>query len=367
MKYSEFHLGWRSTLLWCGIVILLCFPGTYFAYNGPLSSDLWRNWSGPAAWKRDVLRVLTWIILSLFLLLNSRILVSSPVSWKKSLALFRKLTLTRNERAFLLVVIALLLLFQFLFLPRSFVSNEPITFGHVLKPYIPYFFYTVGLWVGILFPMFVLLIRLVPQDWKNLRDSASKVDLKPPLESFRRIEEIGNAHRDLLIAFQDHVAVIKDLTERYIPIFLTISLYLLYEQATPSYKTLSPLSVEAGKVALWLFLGPVLIASLIAVAAEYQSAARKAEVALRSLISASINFSDQPDTLLSLLKSRDDLLWNRSPGELLLSIAKSPTLSIPLLFALTVYVFNTVHGHDGWIAILVPRVVINFFQHLFSS
>jgi hypothetical protein len=367
MKYSEFRLGWRSAVVWCGIVIFLCFLGTYFAYNGPLSSDLWRHWSGPGAWKRDVLRVLVWIILSLFLLLNSRILVSSPVSWKKSLAFFRELKLTRNERAFLLVVIVLLLLFQFLFLPRSFVGNQPITFGHVLKPYIPYFFYTSGLWIGILFPMFVLLIRLVPQDWNKLRDSASKLDLKPPLDSLGRIEQISNAHRDLLIAFQDHVAVIKDLTQRYIPIFLTISLYMLYEQTTPSYETLTPLSVEAGKVALWLFLGPVLIVSLIAVAAEYQSAARKAEVGLRSLIGASIKFSNQPDTLLPLLKARDDLLWDRTPGELLLSIAKSPTLSIPLLFALTAYVLNTVHGPDGWVGIFMPKVVINFFRHLFSS
>jgi len=264
---------------------------------------------------------------------------------------------------------AVLLFFEFVLLPRSFAGNRPITFGEIIKPYIPYLLYTMGLWIGNGFLVFLVLIRMVPQDWKEWRDSASKLDRASAVKPLTKVESRREAFGDLLLTFQDHVARIKDLAERYIPLLLVIALYLLYEQLTPSYKTLTPLSVEAGKVAVWVILGPAFIISLISVAFGYQNTAERAERGFRVLIGASDESSREDSDLLGkLLNARDALLWERSPGKLVLSVGKSATLSIPLLFTIVAYVIKikTLEGPETWVGVFAPKAVVHFFETLYK-
>ena len=84
MNDSKLRLTWRVAVLWYLTVIVVCFVGTYFAYNGPLSSNAWRTWSGAGAWKRDALRAVVGSMLALFVVWNLRILVPRPSSWKET-------------------------------------------------------------------------------------------------------------------------------------------------------------------------------------------------------------------------------------------------------------------------------------------
>jgi hypothetical protein len=207
-------------------------------------------------------------------------------------------------------------------------------------------------------------LRIVPQDWRNWQNSSAALDRALP---GTRIDkgELARAAAKLLLAFQDYAVVLREIVERYVPALLVISVYLLYEQLTPSSRTVTSLAIELSKVALWMLLGPALIISLTTVAMGYQKAAQKVQTGLRGLIDASLQLSEDSDPTGVLLKARDDVLWTRSPGEFVLSIIKSATLSIPFLLTVTIYVLKSIKDPEGWVNIFVPHVVVNFFEGLF--
>lgn len=369
MNDSRPELTWGAILKWYLLVVCLCFVGTYFAYNGPLSSDAWRAWSGAGAWKRDVMRTIVSALLGLFLLWNFQGVSPLSASLRKRQ---RVLRLHRYERVVLLIVIALVFFFQFVLLPRSFVRGLemrsapfPHTFGQIWKPYIPYLLYTSGLWIGIVYPIFLMLLRSVPEDWKEWRDSSARLDHSSSVKPASSNHEMRDSFVGIFLAFQDYVVKLKSVAERYVPVLLVTSVILLYEQLTTSNLTVTPVAVESGKVALWLLLGPALIVCLIIVAIGYQKATYKAQAGFGLLIRTSTGASRETELLNHVLEARDGVLWDRTPGEFVLSVLKSATLSVPLLFAVTTYVLNTLGGPEGWVGIFVPRVVVNFFRTLY--
>lgn len=365
MNDSRRELTWGPILKWYLLMICLCFVGTYFAYNGPLSSDAWRSWCGAGAWKRDVMRAIVSALLAVFLLWNFQ--GASPIS-----ASLRKrqraLHLHRYEKALLLIVIALVIFFQFVLLPRSFgkglAAAVPHTFGEIWKPYIPYLLYTSGLWIGIVYPIFLMLLRSVPEDWKEWRDSSARLDDSSSVKPAASIHEVRDSFAGIFLAFQDYVVKLKSVAERYVPVLLVTSVALLYEQLTTSSCTVTLLAEESGKLALWLLLGPALIVSLIVVAIGYQKAAHKAQAGFGLLIRTPTGASKETELLNDLLEARDGILWDRTPGEFVLSVLKSATLSVPLLFAVTTYVLNTLTA-EGWVSIFVPKVIVSFFRTLY--
>jgi hypothetical protein len=382
---------WLFVLVWYGGMLAIGTIGTFLAYErDSLSSDAWRCWaaSGPHAWQRDAARLLIAAILSVFMLWNMDIAAALRKDRRERFVFEHP---HRYEMVIFVVFIGLLLLFHLSLLPSSFRTALPARaalnlklnptngycgniatrvaaddFGQIMKPYIPYMLYATSLWIGVVTPVFLVLLRRIHGDWKQWTERRTALDACLSRVSQSESDaEAGRSFDKLHIAFQNYVIGLKEVAERYFPVLLAVSLALLYEQLTTSKETVTTAAVESGKVALWLLLGPTLLICITMVAVGYQNAARKAESGFRALAVASTERRASPELLDRLATTRAKLMWEESPAAFVLSVVKSATISIPLLLAITAYIVHTL-STEGWLGIFVPRVVIDFVRRVFS-
>lgn len=393
MLQSETRRLWFLILAWYLGVLIVGVTGTFLAYeSNSLSSDAWRCWSasGPRAWERDAVRLLVAAILSVFMLWN---MDTSAAMRKDQRERFLFERPHRYELVIFVVFIGLLLFFHLFFLPSSFRSTLPARaalnlklsptnryclnvstevaaddFGQIIKPYFPYMLYAAGLWIGVVTPVFLVLLRRIDGDWKQWAERRVTLDecLSPALSQSEIHAEATRSFERLHVSFQNYVIGLKEVAERYFPVLLAVSLALLYEQLTTSKETVTVAAVESGKVALWLLLGPTLLICIAMVAVGYQNAARKAEAGFQALAVFSSKRHGSAELLDRLATTRARLMWEESPAAFVLSVVKSATISIPLLLAITAYVVHTLSGPEGWLGIFVPRVVIDFVRRVFS-
>ena len=116
------------------------------------------SWSGPHAWKIDVLRAVVSAGLAVFALWSMDAMMHDPLPRQKAFAFFR---LSRSEWLLLAVILFLLMFSAFSHCPkmmelelarRGTLIPPPQRFDQITRPYIPYFFYMLGFWLGIGFP-----------------------------------------------------------------------------------------------------------------------------------------------------------------------------------------------------------------------
>jgi hypothetical protein len=415
MAEANARFQWLSTAIWYMGAVIVSSIGTFLAY-GPFSSDAWEYWSGANAWKRDVARAVVASLLAFFMLWN---LESFAVKWKGSRDRHSFLPLRRYELIILIGVATLLLVFTFLFLPYSFrrdlkdsleqlgkgsqiarrmaaaetakdaatieiakkavadeIAKKAVAdelakrvaandFTQIRKPYFPYLLYVFGLWIGIVFPVFLTLLRRVRVDWELWRVRRSTLDSCIPIKLPSHAGQGSNSFEEFSVAFQNYVIGLKEVAERYVPVLLATSLVLLYEQLTTSHLTVTQAAVESGKLALWLLLGPALLICITMVALGYQNAADKAEIGLRAFAETLAKSHGKTELFDRVIQAREKLMWEESPAEFVVSVAKSATVAIPLLLALTAYVLHSLAGPEGWLGIFVPKAAIDFVQGLF--
>jgi hypothetical protein len=393
MPQAQTRRLWVLIFAWYLAILMIGATGTFLAYEkDSLSSDAWRCWSasGPHAWERDAARLVVAAILSIFMLWNMDTLATLRKNPHERFLFARPY---RHERAIFFVFIGLLLLFHLYLLPSSFRAALPERaalnlkvnptnaycrdikakvaaddFREITKPYIPYMLYATGLWIGVVTPVFLVLLRRIRGDWKLWLERRTTLDasLSPILSGSEIGRETTGFFETLHFAFQNYVVGLKEVAERYFPVLLAVSLALLYEQLTTSKETVTTAAVESGKVALWLLLGPTLLICITMVAVGYQNAARKAESGFRGLAALSSHHHPPPEVLDRIAATRARLMWEESPAAFVLSVVKSATISIPLLLAITAYIVHTLSGPEGWLGIFVPQVVINFVRRVFQ-
>jgi hypothetical protein len=343
--------------------------------------------SSPTAWKRDAARAIMAAILSIFLLWSMHAFGTKEESHDTHLSLF---PLRRYEWVVLAGTVVLLTLFNFVFLPNSFRAGLQLRmktadfmmkvqtagcsdletkvatddYHQIMEPYISYFLYIFGMWMGIILPVFLFLLRCASVDWTQWKDRRSRLDDCVSSAVPSSAQARFSAFERLVIAFQDYIVGLKDIAERYVPVLLAVSLALLYEQVTPSYQTVTNAAVESGKLALWLLLGPALLICIMIVALGYQSAAHKAESKLRDLVKGSLLSEDGAEGFKAISEARSKLIWDQSPATFVFSVVKSATISIPLLLAITAYVLHSYK--EGWPRIFVPKALVNFFRDVYK-
>lgn len=364
----KFQISWRRIILWYVAMVLLCALGTFLAYKSPLSSEAWRGWDGPEAWKRDTMRAVVSSLLSLFVLWNLEILPPKDLRPELATPWFQ---LERYEKIILVLSFLAAILFTFFILPESFKAGlvergfkGRFTFREIMLPYFPYFLYIVCFWIGIVVPAFLFLLRRASADLGWWRQARAR--LYGSLSRQISLDELTlSTFQELLASFQSYVIGLKNIAERYLPVLLAMSLALVHEQLTPIHETVTSTSVEAAKVASWLFLGPALLIFITLVALGYQSAVKKAEMGFSPYIDLLVKSPEKADVLSAFLVLRTNLIWQQSPLTFIITAVKSASVSIPLLLAITAYVFKSMLDQTAWPSLFVPDAVLEILKGLY--
>jgi len=353
-------------ILWYVGALVACFLGAYLAY-GPMGSDVWRGWSGlPIPWLVEVFRSLGCTVLALFTIWNLR---QAPSLSSEPLDDAFPAHSHRYEWILLGIFAAAILAFDLFLLPASMTLGLPgrnLTGTHeeVYGPYRPYLLYLFGLWLGIVYPALANLIRRLGRDWRWWFDARRQ--LHAQAEASRGQEPAAEAIEALLGQFQEYASGLRVAAIHYVPVVLAVALALICEQRTGVGNTSTDLALNTAKVLLWLLLGPALVALVGLVAVGYQSAQERVEATLRSI--AFRLQGNAPAALLEKVRSaRAEMMWDRSPGGFVLSVAKSASVSIPLALAVTAYAFKTLAGGGAWWELLFPQPLMDLIGRLYGK
>ncbi len=331
-----------------------------------LRSPAWLIWSIRDAWIVDIVRLLTAAALSLFALWNLRVFPSERVAPQE-----RRVVLGRIQRAEKLTVIGLLVILTaavFLPLARSFIDGlpskgykGPFDFRAIYLPYFPYLLYVFAIWVGLVLPLLVALVRTLRADWarwESVREKLQAAFALTPGDHVTSKDELNAAE----FAMQNYTVRLKAVAERYVPLLLAVALALLAEQRTALHGSTTGVATEFGKAFLWLLLAPSLFACIAVVAFGYQNALLRVERSLRSQVERAIAAKDS--IAETLLGKRTELIWERSTAGFLFSILKSGGISIPLAIGLLGLILKSLTTGVNWFEVLVPAKVREWLRVL---
>lgn len=356
-----------TLIAWYVGALVLCTLGAFLAY-GPLGSSVWRQWSGlPLPWIVEVVRAIGCTVLALFTIWNLRQAPSLSPEPENS---FFPAKPRRYEWILIGVIAVAIVLFGLSWLPASMASGLSGrgltgTREEVYGPYRPYLLYLFGLWVGIAFPALANLIRRLIRDWRWWIDARRHLHAQAR-ESVKSEVDVARGVEAILNSFQEYASGLRVAAVHYLPVVLAVAIALVFEQKTGVIATSTDLAIDTAKITLWLLLGPALIALVGLVAVGYQSAQERVEAALRS-IALRIPNDGSPDLLEKVRSARAEMMWDRSPGGFVLSVAKSASVSIPLALAVTAYAFRTLAGGGAWWELLLPRPLMNLIARLYGQ
>ncbi|WP_371882998.1 hypothetical protein [Caballeronia sp. S22] len=229
----------------------------------------------------------------------------------------------------------------------------------------PYVLYVVGLWILIVFPVLIVLVRLIRKDVSRRREVLFQLNGSFPTFAPEDNELDSGCFEQIVVAFQSYVGWLKEVAERYISLIILVSLGLLYEQLTSSKLTTTTQSLDWAKVALWFLLGPSLIALVMIVALGYQGTARRVQ-SVYGRFAAGLIFPGNSALFDRVTKERSSLIWERGPTDFVLNVLKSATVAVPLFIALVAYVLPTITG-GNWVEIFLPNSFIDMIRHLYSG
>ena len=375
-KFSK-SLNPKSLLLWYLIVLLVSILGTYLAYNEPFGSEAWQTWSpaGKNAWIKDSIRGTAVTLVSLFILWNLNVFAAWRSDPRNCYPIFR---LALYEKVIIITFLTLLLTLQFSYLRFDFIHNlsskgypsitvhpEMYSFEKITLPYLPYSLYSIGLYIGIMLPALLCLIRRISFD-KNTISQAKK-----DLENLSRIDASSVELFSIIhfkqyeLAFQNYVILLKNYSERYLPLILSTAIFLIIEQITSSKDTATQAAIEITKILEWLLIGPTLLIFLIFVAIGYQITVNDAEQKLRSFIDLIKMSPGKSEILGEISNFREKLIWSYSPLSFIVSAVKSASIAIPLLLTLTIYVMQTIMTESNWLYIVLPKAIAQFLKSLY--
>jgi len=239
------------------------------------------------------------------------------------------------------------------------------SFEKITLPYLPYSLYSIGLYIGIMLPALLCLIRRISFD-KNIFSQAKK-----DLENLSRIDSNSVESFTIIqfkqyeLAFQNYVILLKNFSERYLPLILSTAIFLIIEQITSSKDTVTQAAIEITKILEWLLIGPTTLIFLISVAIGYQITVNGAEQKLRSFIDL-IKMSPGKSEMLSEISNfREKLIWSYSPLSFIVSAVKSASIAIPLLLTLAIYIMQTIMTESNWLYIVLPKAIAQYLKSLY--
>lgn len=354
-------MTWRLLTTWYLIAVFVGGLGSFLAYRGPATSPAWQQWSGGVPWLVDTFRLALAAGLSLFVVWALGALDAENGMLRKRVLEGRWALV---PPAIFVVVVAI----HFHCLPQTFIAElherswpGTISFRTIYVPYFPYLLYTVALWCGIAMPPFLFILVRVRGDWARWKAYQRQFET-----AFAALAAVDSGEDHLLgaqVALQNYVARLKQIGERSLPVLLAVAAMLVYEQLTPTHKTVLTGTQNTAKVVVWLLMGPALSSLVIIVMFGYQSAIRRAERGYRRLL-ASPKWGT-PGAREKVLKAREELMWKGNGGSFALSILTSTSVLLLLIASGSAYIVNSANA-GGWPAVFIPEEVVTMLRRVFA-
>src|SRR5262249_4882069 len=162
--------------------------------------------------------------------------------------------------------------------------------------------YMAGLWLGVVLPVFLLLVRSIVLDraeWSRWQAvfaaDRSDFDITPP------------AFQGYVADLENYILFIKDVVERYFPVFLAVITLLVLEQFSALASSSTPLAADMAKTLLWLVWMPAAGLSVYILAKAYEDALAVAKSDLGAFIERLRGHADRHELLDRVIEKRGEL------------------------------------------------------------
>lgn len=259
---------------------IVSLAGVYFSYHTEItSSTAWGKWGNNQAWVGDSARLISLYVFATFLVM---------ISFNRNKP--------KNEDHYIIdisicnflisvIFIATATILNFYWYPLHFedelignksgllsssdidlVREQP--FEQVYKPFISYYFYALGLWVGIILPTFLIFIGGFRSDYKLAKYYLKKLKTYKSKERFDQcflndssvlsIQEVLSEMGDIKDSYETSL---RNIAQRYLPVLMLVFIgyalgnVLLTDIEIRGDQTLVPTQTdEARSTFAWIFL-----------------------------------------------------------------------------------------------------------------
>ena len=367
-----------------GVLFFICVLGEILTYFGPFSVRYWECWAGTNAWFLEVQRALVAAGLSLFAIRNMGLkrLKGTHCFGRRLKSVF---PFPIWVYCAVLVFFSMLLLVFIPFLGANHIEynqsgcnrlldaatirswheetgwKELLFFDFPLlwRPYVFYYFYMWGIWVGMFGYFLHCVYRCVVFD--SVWAKASRMSLLEELER-RDMEEWHLS--ELKAHFHTHVSALSNMGTRYVVAILSIGVVLVHEAFI--LHTGSSLAQEAAKVGIWGTLGPALVFFVLVFWIRYEALSKRVVAIMLEMIQKAVKDMDV-DALERCLAFQRFVEVENSPFVLLRSIFQRGSISVPLVVALVGYVVGILSQDFDWSEVFLPTVILEEFQGLYRG
>jgi len=358
----------RGVLLWFLLVLVVSTLGTYFSYHGVFSSEASRQWAkhqraNPIT--MDVSRVLLSAGAALLIVWNLGVFNARRTSEEPDLLC---IALRRYERWIFGIVTTLLLASAFVFQPLYGFKKEVIDLGlpsqpafdQLVKPYFPYTLYMLGLWVGIVLPVFLVFIRSLVSDVDRGKRSREVLGTNRGDVNVTQL-----VFQQFVADFEDYFIFLKEAAERYLSVFLLLIIVLWVEQITPLESSATHFASEIVKTILWVFWIPAMLLSVYLLVKVYDDARSPVMSVLSAFAKNLRNEPDKHELFTRVIDKRIELS-DRGGATFLKTVVINGRVSVYLLITVASPVIRLFLSQGGAKAIF-PDWLINLFQRLIYS
>ena len=365
-------LTWLEVVVWFSAILVVSTLGTYLSYHGPLSSETMRAWGNRQPMNpvnMDVLRLVLGFLAALYILWGMGVFSSKREGRER---LLLSLPLRRYEWWACVLGTGLLLVFALVFQPlygfrqdlvRLRIEVPANTFQQITRPYLAYVVYMGGLWLGVVLPVFLLLVRSISLDraeWRRWQTVVAAdrrdFDITPP------------TFQGYVADLENYILFIKDVVERYFPVFLAVITLLVLEQFSALASSSTPMAADVAKTLLWLVWMPAAGLSVYILAKAYEDALAVAKSDLGAFIERLRSYPDRHELLDRVIEKRGELDRKRGPVTFLFSVFTGGRVMVYALGTVIVFLIKSLSTRyedlaraffPGWLV----EFISNFFRH----
>lgn len=242
-KQEAFMVSIRWLVLLNILSCVIALVGVYYSYHTDLTSSIsWIKWGNNQVWVGDTLRVVTLCVFSILLL---------SVSYKpRQINAFEgyKFKATSLNISISLVFIVTVCYLNFYYYPSyfeqallnnkfGFLEEGDIKrikenyFTEVYKPYFVYFFYSAGLWFGIILPTFLMFINEFRADLISTKLKIKLVEDYDLITEFVKLYRSNNSPTSIKESLKKLQGLLyaaetslKNLSQQYFPTIMVVFL-----------------------------------------------------------------------------------------------------------------------------------------------